>query len=87
MEDNKELKAKYEALKLNPKEFVKVDIGDEVLDAWMIKPKDFDPTKKYPLLFYVYGEPALGWRQSLGSVYGPTGLHCNECGQSRNQDT
>lgn len=58
LEDNKELKAKYEALKLNPKEFVKVDIGDEVLDAWMIKPKDFDPTKKYPLLFYVYGEPA-----------------------------
>ena len=58
LEDNKELKAKYGALKLNPKEFVKVDIGDEVLDAWMIKPKDFDPTKKYPLLFYVYGEPA-----------------------------
>ncbi|MDL5512281.1 S9 family peptidase [Arenibacter sp. M-2] len=58
LEDNKELKAKYGALKLNPKEFVKVDIGDDVLDAWMIKPKDFDPTKKYPLLFYVYGEPA-----------------------------
>ena len=58
LEDNKELKAKYDALKLNPKEFVKVDIGDEVLDAWMIKPKDFDATKKYPLLFYVYGEPA-----------------------------
>ena len=58
LEENKELKAKYDALKLNPKEFVKVDIGDEVLDAWMIKPKDFDATKKYPLLFYVYGEPA-----------------------------
>lgn len=58
LEDNQELKAKYDALKLNPKEFVKVDIGDEVLDAWMIKPKDFDTTKKYPLLFYVYGEPA-----------------------------
>lgn len=58
LEDNQELKAKYDALKLNPKEFVKVDIGDEVLDAWMIKPKDFDATKKYPLLFYVYGEPA-----------------------------
>lgn len=58
LEDNQELKVKYDALKLNPKEFVKVDIGDEVLDAWMIKPKDFDATKKYPLLFYVYGEPA-----------------------------
>ena len=58
LEDNKELKAKFDALKLNPKEFVKVNIGDEVLDAWMIKPKDFEATKKYPLLFYVYGEPA-----------------------------
>ena len=58
LEDNKELKDKFDALKLNPKEFVKVDIGDEIFDAYMIKPKDFDATKKYPLLFYVYGEPA-----------------------------
>ncbi|GAB3507789.1 S9 family peptidase [Spirosoma knui] len=28
------------------------------LDAWMAKPTDFDSTKKYPVLFYVYGEPA-----------------------------
>jgi dipeptidyl-peptidase-4 len=58
LEENLELKAKYSALKLNPKEFIKVDIGDVVLDAWMIKPKDFDTSKKYPLLAYVYGEPA-----------------------------
>ena len=58
LEDNQALKKKYDALKLSPKEFIKVDIGDEVLDAWMIKPKDFDASKKYPLLFYVYGEPA-----------------------------
>ena len=58
LEDNNALKAKFENLKLNPKEFFKVDIGDVVLDAWMIKPADFDQAKKYPLLFYVYGEPA-----------------------------
>ncbi len=58
LEDNHELKQKYDALGLRAKEFVKVDIGDDVLDAWMIKPIDFDPTKKYPLLFFVYGEPA-----------------------------
>lgn len=58
LQDNKELKKKYGALGLNPKEFVTVDIGDEKLDVWMIKPKDFDASKKYPLLFYVYGEPA-----------------------------
>ena len=58
LEDNKELKQKFDALQLQPKEFVKVDIGDAVLDAFMIKPIGFDPSKKYPLLFYVYGEPA-----------------------------
>jgi len=58
LEDNHELKAKYDRLGLRPKEFIKVDIGDVTLDAYMIKPKDFDPAKKYPLVFYVYGEPA-----------------------------
>ncbi len=28
------------------------------LDAWINKPKNFDSTKKYPVVFYVYGEPA-----------------------------
>lgn len=27
------------------------------LNGWMIKPKDFDPNKKYPVLMYVYGGP------------------------------
>ena len=45
-------------LELRPKEFIKVDIGEVVLDAWMIKPRAFDPRKKYPVLFHVYGEPA-----------------------------
>ena len=58
LEDNRELKAKYDQLGLRPKEFFKVDIGDDKLDAYMIKPANFDPNKKYPLLFYVYGEPA-----------------------------
>lgn len=58
LEENKELASKYASLGLNPKEFIKVDIGEVVLDAWMIKPQDFDPGKKYPLLFFVYGEPA-----------------------------
>ncbi len=28
------------------------------MDGWMVKPDNFDPTKKYPLVFYVYTEPA-----------------------------
>ncbi len=40
-------------------EFFKVDAGDgTMLDAWMIKPPSFDPAKKYPMLVYVYSEPA-----------------------------
>lgn len=57
--DNKEVKEKLAALKRQPVEFFKVDIGNGVLlDAWCMKPPEFDKTKKYPLLFYVYGEPA-----------------------------
>ena len=28
------------------------------LDGWMMKPPGFDPSKKYPILFYAYSEPA-----------------------------
>lgn len=58
LEDNAGLKARLDKLDLPEKEFLKVDIGDVVLDAWMIRPAGFDPGKQYPLLFYVYGEPA-----------------------------
>jgi dipeptidyl-peptidase-4 len=58
LQNNQALKDKITALDLNYPEFIKVDIGEVVLDAWMIKPPDFDPQQKYPLIFYVYGEPA-----------------------------
>lgn len=42
-----------------PVEFFTVDVGDGVsLDGWMLKPRDFDPSRKYPLIVHVYGEPA-----------------------------
>jgi dipeptidyl-peptidase-4 len=55
---NEEAKIRNENLGLNRKEFFRVDIGDVELDAWMIKPRDFDPSKKYPVIIYIYGEPA-----------------------------
>lgn len=59
MVDNAALQAKIDAIKKGPQEFFKVEIGDGVtLDGYMIKPPDFDPNKKYPILFHVYGEPA-----------------------------
>lgn len=56
--DNKKTLEKYQSLGLNPKEFVKTRSGNLQLDAWMIKPADFDPNKKYPVIIEVYGEPA-----------------------------
>lgn len=40
-------------------EFFKITTRDHVeMDGWMVKPKNFDPLKKYPVVFYVYSEPA-----------------------------
>jgi dipeptidyl-peptidase-4 len=59
LEDNKALAAAVAPLTTPPVEFFQVDIGDGVrLDGYMLKPRNFDPSKKYPLLMYVYGEPA-----------------------------
>jgi dipeptidyl-peptidase-4 len=66
--DNKELQERLAALKQCPKEFFRVDIGDGIqLDGWMIKPPDFDPRKRYPVFFYVYGEP---WGQTVQDAWG-----------------
>ena len=57
--DNAELRKKVAGLMAGRTEFVKVDAGAGVMiDGWVIKPRDFDATKKYPILVYVYGEPA-----------------------------
>ncbi len=57
--DNGALKTKAAELLAAPAEFFQIAIGDGVtLDAWMIRPPQFDPSRKYPLLVYVYGEPA-----------------------------
>lgn len=59
LEENEQLQTNVSVLDREPVEFFHVDIGDDVqLDAWCIKPPNFNPRKKYPLLFYVYGEPS-----------------------------
>ena len=58
LEDNAECRRRVSPLITQPTEFLKLDIGDGVeMDAWMIKPRDFDSTKKYPVFVFVYGEP------------------------------
>ena len=59
LENNEELKEKFAKVKKSPSEFFYVDIGDgNRLHSRCIKPPNFDPQGKYPLLVYVYGEPA-----------------------------
>lgn len=59
VEANDILKRKVAELQLPEHEFFRVDIGQDVeLDAWSILPPNFDPKKKYPLIVFVYGEPA-----------------------------
>jgi dipeptidyl-peptidase 4 len=59
LEDNAKVRANIKDLISQPTEFVRVDIGNGVtLDGWLMKPKDFDPEKKYPILIYIYGESA-----------------------------
>jgi len=55
---NLALVRKVDALRLRPPEFLKVPTPEGVaLNAWIIKPRDFDPAKHYPLLLFVYGGP------------------------------
>jgi dipeptidyl-peptidase-4 len=57
--DNAEL-ARVVRPSLNPPvEYFKVPVSGGVsVDGWMIRPQNFDSTKTYPMLVYVYGEPA-----------------------------
>ena len=56
---NAGLREKLAGLKPCASEFFRVDISNgPPLDAWCIKPPDFDPARRYPLLIHVYGEPA-----------------------------
>ena len=77
--DNEKLKNKIEDFQFNDREFSTVAINGEQLNMWMIKPKDFDPSKKYPLLLFQYsgpgsqevsnrwGDEELIWHKSLAN--------------------
>ena len=58
IENNEALASKLKAYNLPAKEFfvLKTAKGNE-LNAWILKPKDFDPTKKYPVFMYQYSGP------------------------------
>lgn len=70
IEDNSALKEKLKGFAVVNKEFFEIttDKGHK-LNAWMIKPANFDATKKYPVLMYQYSGPGSqqvdnGWNGS-----------------------
>ncbi|MFT7591821.1 MAG: dipeptidyl-peptidase-4, partial [bacterium] len=83
LEDNKAYKAKLGEYKMGPIEFKNIDLENGVsLNSYTIKPTDFDSSKKYPLLMFVYGGPGSQqvkdnwlwhnyfWHQMLANEHG-----------------
>ena len=64
---NERFEATFQALDLPEVEFIEVNTpSGQNIDIRIIKPTDFDPTQKYPVLFHVYGEP---WSQMATDTF------------------
>ncbi len=82
LEDNSDFQTRMEEWNMSPLEFDELDMGDYSLNYYMIKPSNFDATKKYPLLMFVYGGPGsqqvrngflysnFFWHQMLANEHG-----------------
>ncbi len=58
LEDNTALRERLAEYNLPEPEFIEAPGSDgTMLNAWMLKPTDFDASRQYPLLLYVYGGP------------------------------
>lgn len=57
IENNSELVEKAKTYDLVTKTFSTLQVNGETLNMWMMKPKDFDPSKTYPLLMFQYSGP------------------------------
>jgi len=55
--NNTALTKKLEAYNISPKEFSTIAINGNDLNMWMIKPVNFDASKKYPLFMFQYSGP------------------------------
>ncbi len=57
LKHNRELLSRVGKYEMAPKEFSTLPVNGNDLNMWMIKPVDFDPSKKYPLLMFQYSGP------------------------------
>ncbi|MBJ6117493.1 S9 family peptidase [Pontibacter sp. BT310] len=70
LEDNQKLKNTLDQFNIAKQEFFTMKTADGTqLNGWMIKPTDFDPNKKYPVLMFVYGGPGS---QTVTNSWGGT---------------
>ena len=56
--DPSALAARIGEMGAGPVEFLTVEVNGVTLDGWMLKPAAFDASRKYPVVAFVYGEPA-----------------------------
>ena len=66
IKDNKALLEKLKPYNFSKKEFSTIEVNGNELNMWMIKPQDFDETKKYPLFMYQYSGPGS---QSVSNTF------------------
>ena len=69
IEDNKRLQKIHDDMDINSAELMSITTEEGVdLNAYVIKPANFDPNKEYPLFMYLYGGP--GSQQAVNSWRG-----------------
>ncbi len=69
IKDNSALKSKFEGYTISEKEFFTIPVNGVELNAWMLKPKNFDASKKYPVFMTQYSGPGS---QSVANSWGGT---------------
>lgn len=70
--DNSKLKKKLDDYAIGQAEFIRVpNSKGDTLNGWMLKPANFDPSKKYPVLFCNYGGPGS---QQVSNRYGSVSM-------------
>lgn len=57
LQNNSAAATQWQQANFSPKEFQTIRVNNTDLNAYLIKPKDFDPNKQYPLFMYLYGGP------------------------------
>ena len=81
MNENNKLKDKINEYAIGKAEFIRVpNSKGDTLNGWMLKPANFDPSKKYPVLFCNYGGPGS---QQVANRFGAVSYVAPDAGRKR----